>query len=490
MRRRLLVLLALLALGSLVAALPASAASHDVRAKKKICVLKKKAKCKKANLSKRKIGKQNLAGAKLAGANLSGASLTGTNLAGADLTGANLRGATLKGVNLSGATLTGATFAAAQLDGVDFSAPGANRRRTRSALSAFGCAFSMIRVDGASITARCKGASLRKVVFTGASIGNSDFLGADLEEADFTGAVVKNADFRLANMSAVELAKSSISKSMFGEAVLERATAQGAKIELSDFADALVMEFSPMLVLTRYSAGNRLAGTLGLNGSTWIDIEAAQGTRVNASVEAASNNAVWRFKPVSCGLPCKYDGIADDTFTVTLMAPAGSTVSATSGITCTGTGFITCKGTLAGSTMSIKVIPPLLVTVNSELQNGAPTPMSKIRFESVAANGTRTTLTTCVTQTTCTAGVATGTAVRVSVFRQYSNGYFGMNCPGETGDAFTNNKTLFPNMDDTLSGDPGDTTRYALHRYCDAFTVTGDVTLTAINDTPNGTSSG
>jgi hypothetical protein len=65
-----------------------------------------------------------------------------------------------------------------------------------------------------------------------------------------------------------------------------------------------------------------------------------------------------------------------------------------------------------------------------------------------------------------------------------------MNCPGETGDAFTNNLTLWPTGDDTLSGDPGDTTRYALHRICDAFTVTSDVTLTAINDRADGAPSG
>ena len=493
MRRRLLVLLALLALGSLVAALPASAASHDVRAKKKTCVLKKKAKCKKANLSKQKIGKQNLAGAKLAGANLSGATLTGTNLAGADLTGANLRGATLNGVNLTGAKLAGATFTAARLSGVDFSAPSATRRSTRGPFAIFRCAISLSSLKPAGIVAECKGAWLNGASFVDATIADSDFRGAELLGAKFTRAKVTRTDFSGADLERAGLQDSAISNSKFVVAMLAAASAQGATISGSDFTDALVESFEPMEALTKAGSSNVLTRTLGLNGRAQLLFDSARGTKASASVDAHSNNMDWNLPSVSCRLLCFYDGLIGDTFTATISTLPGSTLTASRGITCAGSGFYTCTGTLNSQFMSIYVTPPpptSSVTVNSVLQNNAPTPMSKIRFESVAANGARTIVKTCVLEASCTATVVTGTSVRISVFREHSNGYFGMNCPGETGDAFTNNRTLWPTGDDTLSGDAGDTTRYALHRICDAFTVTGDVTLTAINDTPDGAPSG
>lgn len=490
MRRRLLVLLAVLALGLLVAAMPASAASHDVRAKK-VCVLKKKAKCKKANLSKQKIGKQNLVGAKLVGANLSGSTLTGTNLAGADLTGANLRGATLKGVNLTGAKLTGATFAGASISRVDFSSPKASKRATRSALNVFRCAVSLNSLKASGIVADCKGASLRGVSFAGATIVNSDFRGADLAGANFTSASVASTDFSGAVMTLANLDKSTVSSSTFAVTLLERGSAVGATISQSDFTDAFVVAFEPMVALTKPGNGNRLTRTLGLRGTTMVTFDSARGTRAHATVEARSNNTVWDLPAVSCSLLCFFDGVVDDTFTATISTAAGAKLTVSSGITCSGS-FV-CTGTFTGNFMSVNVTPPTMytVTVNSVLQNsGGATPMSKIRFETVTNGVSRRTIETCVAKTTCSISVASETVVRVSVFREHSNGYFGMNCPGETGDAFTNNRTLWPNGDDTFSGDAGDTTRYALHRYCDAFTVTGDVTLTAINDTPDGAPSG
>ena len=490
MRSRLLVLIALLALVSIVAAVPASAASHDVRAKKKACVLKKKAKCKKANLSKQKIGKQNLAGAKLVGANLSGSTLTGTNLAGADLTGANLRGATLTGVNLTGAKLTGATFAASRLKRVDFSAPSATRRTARSLFSVFRCAVSLNSLKPSGIVADCKGASLQGVSFTGATIADSDVRGADLTGANFASTGVTSSDFSGAVMKRIGLQDATFSGSTFVATLLAQGSAQGAAISNSDFTDALVESFDPLTVLTKAESANRLTRTLGLHGTTMITFDSAKDVKASAQVDAHSDSTVWELPSVSCWLLCFFDGFVDDTFTADISTASGSIFSVSSGITCTGS--YTCKGTLTKNFMSVRISPPTMrtVTVNSVLQSGAATPMSKIRFETVGDGGARTIAKSCVLQTTCAVSVISGTSVRVSVFREHSNGYFGMNCPGETGDAFTNNKTLWPTGDDTRSGDAGDTTRYALHRICDAFTVTSDVTLTAINDTPDGVPSG
>jgi hypothetical protein len=246
----------------------------------------------------------------------------------------------------------------------------------------------------------------------------------------------------------------------------------------------------PLNVLTNPESKNVLVRTLGLQGTTFLSVGGARGSKARADVTVHLTNKFWPMRLDGCALPCVFQGPTGEAFEASISTASDSLLTPSAGITCVGSSG--CSGTLAGDSMGITITPPALfaITVNSVLQGGVATPISKVRFESVNARGERTVIKTCVHETTCSTTALLGTVVRISVFRQYSNGYFGMNCPGETGDAFTNNKTLWPTGDATLSGDAGDTTRYALHRICDAFTVTSNVTLTAVNDTPEGSPSG
>jgi uncharacterized protein YjbI with pentapeptide repeats len=500
MHRRLLVLLAACIFA---VAVPGVAWAAKPAKSKATCSLKKKAKCKKAKLTGVKVGKQNLSGTNLKGATISGATFTGTNLSGVDLSGARLTDVTFKNVNLSGATLAGARLKGVTFRGASAASPPA---RTRDVLMCravnrdggvytilTGCTSPSIDFSRTSFTkAVFYESTFENANFQDASFTDSGFVDGSLVGANFTGATFvseNNEDFQDVTMTG----------SMFDDSVGARFYSQdggsthGGRLVGASFLNAKGTNFDPEL--------SAAAGVRGLSGAVSVVVQPGLGSPPYTSISivgawSGSHYAVsseCTSKAGSSG-KCRRTVAKGDTVTTTLVTP-GAVVVTASGLTCTSSALAskyqtTCTGIATQDVTVSYAVISYAVTVNSVLQNGSPTPMSKIRFESVAADGTRTILTSCILKSTCSTSVAVGTVVRVSVFREHSNGYFGMNCPGETGDAFASTKTEWPWGDDRASGDPGDTTMYSLRRICDAFAVTGDVTLTAVNDSPDGAPSG
>ena len=505
MRRRLIVVIALVALGALVVSAPASASSRDTRAKKKAaCSLKKKAKCKKAKLKNIKVGKQNLSGANLKGATITGGTFSGTNLSNADLSNARITNVTFKNVRLSGASFSGARLSGVRFTGVQASAV---RRLARDALTC-----SSVKYDGRyTIPFFCAGTSVdlshmvvNDTTFAFANLPNADFSFTDFTDSGFSGGQLVDANFYATTWGSTR--PWTFSGTVLTGAMFD--ASRGAGIDNIDTVTSDSLDGASFLDAKRYAFDPGLSADMlvhGLNGPATVLVQRAEGT--SAPYSAITITGTWpkslysyaaRCEPAKSAAAttggCVRKMAKGDTATVVFETPG--TIEVTSGgLACssaavTGGYRTTCTGTVSGDTVVTYAPVRETVKVISVLQNGVPTPMSKIRFESVTSAGARTLLTSCILQTSCSATVVPGTWLRVSVFREHSNGYFGMNCPGETGDAFTNNLTEWPWGDDTLSGDAGDTTRYALRRICPAFEVTDDITLTAVNDSPDGAPSG
>lgn len=503
MRSRLFVLIALVALGALVASAPASAASRDVRAKKKAaCSLKKKAKCKKAKLKNIKVGKQNLSSANLKGATITGGTFTGTNLSNADLSGATLKNVKFSGVNLAGADFSNARLVDVRFDHV--------RRGGKSTRSEVACAdgVTLPASQGVDSTTSvtwfkgCQGAysKFQLTRFQNVVFSDSDFSSASFHSSTFNGVLFLDsnfmgATFEAATMQGVEFKNTDVTGASF-----DFVTARDATIDTPDTTGA---SFFLAVGLTFKQAPRLPDMVHGLKGTARVAVSPGAGapSYSQIAIKTKWDMGAWSRRTTCTSGPttllsgtCFAVGALGDIYEIKLEAPSPVSLSVNGAIcgrpALSGSLYTaTCTGTIGGD-VAVTYVGQYTVQVKSVLQGGGATPMSKIRFESVATDGTRAIVKSCVLETSCSTSVQPGTRLRVSVFREHSNGYFGMNCPGETGDAFTNMLTEWPTGDDTLSGDAGDTTRYALRRICPAFEVTGNVTLTAVNDSPDGAPSG
>lgn len=496
MRTRLIVMVALAAL---FVALPAAASAKPAKGKTK-CALKRKATCKKAKLKNVKVGKQNLSGANLKGATITGGTFTGTNLSNADLSNAKLTNVTFRNVDLSGATFNGARLTGVRFTGAQASA---GRRLARGAMSC-----ELVQGDGKyNVAFNCSGSSIdvshmivKNTVFQSARFPGADFSYTEFTSTGFVESSLIGANFYAATWDAGTTWP--FSGDVLDGAMFDAST--GVGIEGTPGAGGGSVAGASFLNAKRLTFGSPPGANEqvnGLDGPATVIVAREDGTA--APYSAITITGTWprsAYSYVARCAPAKTAAATTggcvrmmakgNTATVTIETPnaidASGGAFACSSVAVTGGYRTTCTGKVSENTWLTYAPLRYRVKVDSLLQSGAPTPMSKIRFESVSSAGTRTILTTCVLQTSCTAAVVPGTSVRVSVFREHSNGYFGMNCPGETGDAFTNMLTEWPTGDDTLSGDAGDTTRYALRRICPAFEVTGNVTLTAVNDSPDG----
>lgn len=186
MRLRRLAVLAACALALLVAVEVASAApirpsepAATVRAKKKRCVLKRKATCRKAVVKGQKVGKVSLKGANLRGATISKTTFSGTNLTRVSFQGATLRNVTFRNADLGAATFKGAVLDHVRFEGADFGGPG-------------GRCLAVPSSGGVSGKADCVA---YMSFFRDARISNTAFIRTDLSKSDFRYARIDNTLF-------------------------------------------------------------------------------------------------------------------------------------------------------------------------------------------------------------------------------------------------------------------------------------------------------
>jgi uncharacterized protein YjbI with pentapeptide repeats len=435
MRRRLLALFALLVLGSLVPALPASAASHDARAQKKACVLKKKATCKKAKLSKQKIGKQNLSGSNLSGAVISGSTFTGTNLRNADLSNAKLTDVTFKNTDLSGVNLTGATLVNVRFDHVDASKGSSGRAcEIISGSENSGCELPGFRADGSKIHdvyisySNFAHSSWRDVRFD-----NAGFVNCTLNDADFTGADFGTGD------------KRGISGTIGAEA--QRARFDNSK-HLALFR--VIANKSSFLGATDFTeVDSSLEDARGLQGSRTVTVSRTPGFSLAPNLIQIYENGYWRIGNLCLNaITCSYAAAVGSPIRIRVRSAIPFSVSG-SGLTCTQ--FVDSPS-LSVTTCDVNTLPagsdPLAVTFGPYDPSPSPSPapapapvvvtktvsvslldpslilsaptIDAIKIQQVTSGGSVTATQTCLNASTCSATFPVGSLVRFSFTDSYN----------------------------------------------------------------------
>ncbi len=419
MRRLLLLLSVLLAAGSLVAALPASASSVDVRAKKKPCVLKKKAKCKKANLAKQKFGKLNLAGSDLGGANLSGATLTGTNLEGASLKGADLTGATLRNVNLAGVDLRGANLTRTTFSGGTLSAPatlrhdvgdvGAPKLDDVSVPDPYRCSGRITGPDPITqlLNADCRGADFRK-----ATIEGTIFLLTDLRGANFFSATIGNAQFTNVKLNGAFFVSARISYTLFTRNDMEGTNLQNVNCDHCVFLKNQFFEAN--FYLFRDEAALAKGGNYSLSSARGLG-EALDVTVSGASSTRLEETGYWPYITGCTVAQCTFKVFRERPITITVMGPGTITAS---GITCTATNATTNVCTTSGATTAISIVLTPIVTKTVSISLTDLTTLAvaidAIKIETVTSDGAVTATHTCSNASRCSTTYPVGSLVRFS----------------------------------------------------------------------------
>ena len=428
MRRLLLLLSVLLAAGSLVAALPASASSVDVRAKKKPCVLKKKAKCKKANLAKQKFGKLNLAGSDLGGANLSGATLTGTNLEGASLKGADLTGATLRNVNLAGVDLRGANLTRTTFSGGTLSAPatlrhdvgdvGAPKLDDVSVPDPYRCSGLITGPDPTPLlSADCRGADFRK-----ATIEGTIFLLTDLRGANFFSATIENAQFTNVKLNGAFFVSARISYTLFTRNDMEGTNLQNVNCDHCVFLKNQF--FNANFYLFRDEAALAKGGNYSLSSARGLG-EALDVTVSGASSTRLEETGYWPYITGCTVAQCTFKVFRERPITITVMGPGTITAS---GITCTATNATTNVCTTSGATTAISIVLTPIVTKAVSISltdlSTLAVAIDAIKIETVTSDGAVTATHTCSNASTCSTTYPVGSLVRFS-FSASNTGFHG-----------------------------------------------------------------
>ncbi|MGI9188181.1 MAG: pentapeptide repeat-containing protein [Gaiellales bacterium] len=492
MRRRLLVLIALITLAALVATAPASAASRDVRAKKKTaCSLKKKAKCKKAKLKNVKVGKQNLSGANLRGATITGTTFTGTDLTNVDFSKATLRGVTFKGVALAGASFAGANLRDVRFDHVTSSSARSSR--------AGRCAEKLTTSIGDTIVEACdasgadyRGAVLNHVYFFSSTFSGADFSNASLISTGFQDSVLFAANFANASFTAnsrlvdADLASSFFDGASGAQIVFTRdPSADTAKIDgrlrFASFMRTRNISFDP-----KPAASDDVRG---LFGTASVQVLRGSGDPAYTSI---SIGALWGSKRYQFRRDCLQSATVANTgncqatlavgdyAVITITTPGEVTASGGGVLSCQGAAangayVTTCRGSVTRDVLflySAPVAAPVMKTLRVDVRSGgfAPAVLPRILLESVTPAGTVIDTKTCTDAGSCESAYTVGTLVRVTMNGKVETAYFGALCPGETGSAIVDGGA-------TMMTTP--TAGYNLERVCSAFPLNADTTIVA-----------
>jgi len=234
---RLLLVGALLALGSVTASVPATAVPS----------------CPTVGLDGT-VTPAITPGADLSGCNLTGANLIGADLTGVDFDGANLTNAVLTGVILDNARLT-ATLTGVRSGGI----PTTVGAMWDIAVD-WNISGGFLLGPGASLA----GADLRAAELTGQRLMNANLSGADLSGRDLSGTNFENAD-----LSDTDLSDTNLSNVNGLGANFTRANMRRAHLESSDFSTADMTD-ADLSVSTLVGTGLSLNPT-GLSGANFTD---------------------------------------------------------------------------------------------------------------------------------------------------------------------------------------------------------------------------
>ena len=470
--------------------LPVDAAeAKPVRA----CALKKHAKCRKGTLSKLKVGKRNLAGANLAGATISGSTFTGTNLRDVDLSGARLTDVSFIATDLRGANFTGARLVNVRFERPKSAAPAPRARGLSCAATELDYYTQLTDCNGEGVD--FSDTEFRKVAFQGGSLSGAIFRRATFTSVTFTDTVLIAAVFLAARFD-----DSRFDGTVLTDAIFDQST--GARFSFSttnpllaylhgaSFLGARDFSFNPPLTTSRPRGVDGAAVVTvspGADAPTYTDL--AFTAWWGGSYPQRRGCAAAKGSTLSG--TCFMTAAVGDVLNVTITGPEPLRLESP-GWSCDaaevdGEWKAGCFGRLTGATtFTYSLQPTVAVAV---LRNGDRTPdrLSKIMIDRVERTGALTRLWTCVDAQSCGGRVLLGTKVRVTVLRQFTNAYFGMNCPGETGDPIElgNQRTEWLVGADQQAGGQGDETAYNLRRVCE-FTVETTTGLTALVDYGSG----
>ena len=202
-----------------------------------------------ANLSMANLDQVNLMTCMVAGAKWSGASLNKTNLGFLKLPGADFSGASGERADFTGAELAGANFHKSKFIRTSFTNALVSKADFTEA-SLVHCDFlvargAAIRMDGADVTnmgagqgADFSGGSFQRIRGEGTSWGGSDLTGADFREADLPRAIFSEAKLARARFDLCDLREASFDDAFLQHAMITRANLMWANFDHADLTAA------------------------------------------------------------------------------------------------------------------------------------------------------------------------------------------------------------------------------------------------------------
>lgn len=199
-------------------------------------------------------------GADLSGCNLTGANLTGTDLTNVDFDGANLTNAVLTGATLVGVDMTYATLWGVRSGGITPPELADNPALLSTIPSPWNLSGGFLLGPGANLAEQ----DLTAVGLTSQQLPGADLTGADLSGRDLSGTNFENADLSDADLSDATLTSINGVGANFTRAVMTRAHLQSSDYSTADMTDA------DLSYSTLVGTGLSLNPT-GLSGANFTD---------------------------------------------------------------------------------------------------------------------------------------------------------------------------------------------------------------------------